>query len=413
MSSTPKASKLQSFPWGLAFIGLVCMVFMVADMSNGRFQLYDFEVYYKAANRILQAQNLYQIPEDGHYIFKYSPTSAIYFLPYSILPFAVARCVYWLSLSALIVMGFKIYTQISTRTLIETYSHKALNTIVFIAGILLSVHYCEELHLGQVNYLILFLYILALYFYQKGQDKYMALLLAISIFIKPFTLIFLPFLIVKKQYKALGQFALFSLILFALPFLFYRSIDLTLQQYQYWLQELQIELSHKQSLLADGNHTIFSVVARYTPLRYVLVNSTATLIYQASLLALIGLLFLSLIIRNAKASHLAQAKYNYLMEFSVLIALIPLLAFTSANAFIFSMPVMLLVLVHYKQLRTYEKVIAVAALLFVGGNQHELTGPVLGKFMNDASLVSVGTMFLIYLIFALCFRQAVKISAEA
>ena len=61
---------------------MICLLFMFAEIINHRFWLSDFEVYYKAADRILHSQNLYGISADGHYVFKYSPTSAIYFIPF-------------------------------------------------------------------------------------------------------------------------------------------------------------------------------------------------------------------------------------------------------------------------------------------------------------------------------------------
>jgi hypothetical protein len=110
--------------------------------------------------------------------------------------------------------------------------------------------------------------------------------------------------------------------------------------YASWLQELAIELRAKQDLLASGNHTVFSVMARFTPLRYWLVSASAIKIYQVSLLAGLGALGLYFIRIGRYQTHSTVA------EVAFLIACIPLLAFTSENAFLFTLPVIVLLLGH-------------------------------------------------------------------
>ena len=218
--------KNRNINFGLVILALICLLFMFAEIINHRFWLSDFEVYYKAADRILHSQNLYQISADGHYVFKYSPTSAIYFIPFIIFPFAIAKYVYWFFLTSIIVTGFYLCIKILKPSLFANKNRKTINAITLLATLILAIHFLRELHLGQVNYLLLFLYIVALYVYKKQKRTVFSLILAISIFIKPFTLIFLPYLIIKKKYVELLMFAGFSIVLFLLPFLF----DLALQE---------------------------------------------------------------------------------------------------------------------------------------------------------------------------------------
>ena len=56
------------------------------NLVNGRFEMVDFEVYYRAAERILSGSELYGIKEDGHYVFKYAPNAGIYFIPFLLPP---------------------------------------------------------------------------------------------------------------------------------------------------------------------------------------------------------------------------------------------------------------------------------------------------------------------------------------
>jgi hypothetical protein len=382
---------------------------MFAEISNHRFWLADFEVYYKAAARILHSQNLYRITADGHYVFKYSPTSAIYFIPFLVFPFGAAKYVYWIFLTAVIVIGFYLCIKMIKPSLLINMEGKSVTTIILLATLILAIHFLRELHLGQVNYLLLFLYIVALYLY-KGQKRMLfSLVLALSIFIKPFTLIFIPFLILKKKYAELLMFSGFCFALFLLPVLFYGSFDSTLNQYQLWISELQIELSHKQGLLENANHTIFSVFARYMPIRFILVNNTISFIYQLVMLTGIGIFFLWFTKINSKNISIAQQEYHSSIEYSLLVSLIPLLAFTSENAFIYTQILVFIILLYFRSLKQYEKGLAIIAFVLIGGNFGEMLGKSLTKKIDDISLISIGAIILIYLLFTLRIKGSLQI----
>jgi hypothetical protein len=284
---------------------------------------------------------------------------------------------------------------------------KVINTTVLAATFILAVHFLRELHLGQVNYLLLFSYVLALHFLNNNKWKISSILLGLTIFIKPFALIFLPYLLVKKKYKQLVVFISAICVFILLPFLFYGSIEMTIHQYSMWFQELQIELSHKQGLLADANHTIFSVLARYTPIQFLLINSSISVAYQICVLALIAFLVFYFIKIIPSDLSIMQQKYFLVMDFALLIALIPLLAFTSENAFIYTQLLIFVVLLNFQKLKLYEKVLSIAGFLFIGGNFSELIGKKLSNLADAISLISVGTVILLYILFVLRKRTIV------
>src|SRR5690349_9394496 len=136
--------------FGLVFLALLCILFMFAEIINNRFWLPDFEVYYKAAQRILVANDLYRHAEDGHYIFKYSPTSAIFFIPFTLFKFSVAKYVYWIFLTIVITLGFYLCIKILKPSAFIQKDKKTINKIAVIATLILAIHFLRELHLGQV-----------------------------------------------------------------------------------------------------------------------------------------------------------------------------------------------------------------------------------------------------------------------
>jgi len=62
---------------------------------------------------MIASEELYKVVSDGHYIYKYSPTAAIFFMPLTLLPYGLAKFVYWISLTFLLIVVLqKLYNQI-------------------------------------------------------------------------------------------------------------------------------------------------------------------------------------------------------------------------------------------------------------------------------------------------------------
>ncbi len=62
----------------LIILFLILTIYMLLEIKNNRFWLSDFQVYHKAAGRIIDGENLYQGEADGFYRYKYSPTAAVF-----------------------------------------------------------------------------------------------------------------------------------------------------------------------------------------------------------------------------------------------------------------------------------------------------------------------------------------------
>jgi len=385
---------------GLAFILFVCLSFLFAEAVNHRLWLSDFEVYYKAAIRLFNSENLYRHAEDGHYIFKYSPVSALIYLPFTLFSFGVAKIMYWLFLSGIIVINFYISIRLLSPNISLRSEAKKLNTLYILSALILALHYLRELHLGQVNLLLMFLYILVLLALSKKKEITASILLSLSLFIKPFGLIFLPYLLYRRRFRALLLVGLTSIAWGFTPLVFYRNWHLFLTQYYAWFNEIGIEMGHKQELLANANHTIFSVVARFTPLRFILSDPAIVPFYQITVL--IALLFLYN--KLFKLSSVNKTVDNTILDFYLLIGLIPLLAFTSENAFVFELLMVILVIFYFRILSTFEKTLAIISFIFIGGNFAELVGHQVSVFLDNNSFVAIGAMLLIFVYYKLIIK---------
>lgn len=384
----------------LGILALIGVIYFIVEQINGRFQLVDFEVYYKAGARALSGENLYRPEEDGFFRYKYSITAALFFIPLSILPLFTAKVVYWFLLTFVMIFGYRLLWVLTARPFQTKIYYPLLLT-----GILGLVATELELHLGQVNFIILSLLLSAAYCYQHQKQYFTALLWAISIFLKPFGLLLLPYFIVRKEFKLVAYFVAVATLLFFIPIVFYGWNGLW-EQTQLWIYELTVEMSKKQDLLQDANHTIFSVVARYTPLSYVNFSSSIIKIYQLILLSILGLVIL---LTMQKTRNL---KDGIAYDFAYLIALIPMLSFTDKNAFLFVLPLVFMLLINFSKLPKISKIVTVFGLFFFGGNIRELWMRVPAPNYDNVavawdawSLITIGSL-LIWVVFIAFIHQS-------
>jgi len=376
--------------WRFSFVLLyaIMSIYVLLELKNHRFHMSDFHVYYVAASRIVHGENLYRPVEDGFYHFKYSPTSAIFFVPFSFLPPVAAQTVYWFFLSFMVCLGLYLsLLMIAPRFKVDDDPGRISN-LIFLTALITSVHVSRELELGQVNQLLFVLYIIAVYFLSKGKDLLSALFLTASLFLKPFALIFLPWLLLRKKWKLITFFILFAVVFAALPVIFTGG-GLVISQYQGWFQEMGIELSHKQSLLAHENHTICSLIARYTPLRYTRFVVDQVVLFQGIVVALAGAGFFYCVRRGKTLDR------GFVCEAAALVGCIPLLTFTSHNAFGFEELAIIILLYHFKAAPLFVKIPVVAGMVCTGGNIYDIVGRKLWFVINNLSVVGIGAVLLI------------------
>jgi len=374
-------------PW-LAFclLGLASVIFMCAEMHNGRFACRDFEVYYKAGARVAAGENLYRPEEDGFYEYLYSPVAAIYFAPIARLPLPVAKVVYWQFLTAAVLLGF--YLSLSlVHPGFRDGAPKPQNTLLLLAGIILGVHVQRELHLGQVNQLLLVMYLGVAYLFSRNRPVTLAAIWAASIFIKPLALIFVPYFMLKRRYRELAWFAVLVTALFLSPRLFYERTEFW-HQYRSQGKTFETEFNQKADVGTPGNHTVSSVLVRYSPMRFLSRTTGMVVALHGVVLALIGVAVLWLIKRGR---HLPD---GHVLEFAALIALIPLLSSTAYSAFGFVQLAVFLLLFNFHRLGPRARLWTAGGCVLTGGNWYDLWGRRLWHAFDDSSLITIGTLTL-------------------
>jgi len=348
----------------------------------------DLEVYYRAADRLVDGGELYRSAEEDpweHYVYKYAPPAALFFIPF--LPFGIplSKIIYWILLT--LVLGLTLYI------LRLVFSKKDGQNARIVTGLVLGIliigtHFFRELHLGQVNLLLLGLYISALALHLNQKPMASGGLLAFSIFIKPFALIFLPLFLIMGKWKEMIYFIGFGMLFFLLPMLFYTDSNTYFSLYSSWYAELSIELGEKQDFFAQGNHTLFSFLARFTPIGLIPLAGNAKIVYQLIILLAVAVVFTWFYFSRPVPERGKRL-------FIVLTAMIPLIAYTSYNAFIFSLTLIVFLLFRFRELNTVFKIIFILSCIFIGGNIYDLVGPLLFDQLWAISIYSWGTIGLI------------------
>jgi hypothetical protein len=180
----------------LAFILAATVVLAGAYFFHIRKDMTDFGVCYQGGKRIVQGETLYR-EADGHLQFKYSPAAALIFAPLTVLPYEAAKAVWYLlelaSLAGILLFSYRMLPDAAKKA-----------TPVFVWTFLIELKFlARELELGQVNLLLLFILTLMLYSLIKGKEARAGLLWGGSLFFKPYALVFLPYFLLKKKFRAL------------------------------------------------------------------------------------------------------------------------------------------------------------------------------------------------------------------
>jgi Glycosyltransferase family 87 len=168
----------------LAVIALASMMYVV----RVRFEMADFAVYRTAGQRALQAEPLYRA-DDGHYQFKYLPAFALAMAPFAWVGPEVAKAA-WYGLSVALLW---VFVASSVQGLPDRRRSTAV--LVWLTILLMAKFYAHELNLGQTNILLGVVLVSGLLAAQRGHALLAGGLVGIGVFVKPYAVILLPWLL--------------------------------------------------------------------------------------------------------------------------------------------------------------------------------------------------------------------------
>ena len=319
-------------------------------------QMIDFEVNYRAGQRLTEGATLYPGPQvDGHYEFKYPPFAAMVYAPLSFLPLSAAKGVW-----SLLILAASAALLALSLNLVRMKDPDRRGGLSWLAGLVLARYFLREWQLGQVNALalLILLAMTAALVVREDQGQPGRGELAaggcwgLAVAIKPYSLVFLPYFLLKKKWKALGWGLAALAAAFLLPAWFY-GFSGNLTVHGEWIMTLF--RSTPRLLTSQDNISLLALCSKW------LGPGTAALVAWAALVLLLGVGMLLIILRGQRLSRPA------LLECFALMLLTPLLSPLGWDyTFLFALPALALCFRHFFALAPLGRVVLAlnAGLIF-------------------------------------------------
>jgi hypothetical protein len=160
--------------------------------------------------RFLAHEPLYR-PEDGHYQFKYLPAFAAFMVPFTWPPKAVAEAA-WFTLTVAMAWAF---LRVAVHTLPER--RMSMSPLMWLTLLLNGRFLVKELAFGQFNLPLGLLLLGSVIAAQHGRALAAGGFIAAGVFIKPYALVLLPWLVWTQGWRPLLPFAMVVTAGLALP----------------------------------------------------------------------------------------------------------------------------------------------------------------------------------------------------
>lgn len=186
----------------------------------------DFTVHYYSPKIILAGQNPYLERGASFIPDVYPPFAILFFSPFTLLSFPIAEKT-WAVISILSLLS-------AVYLIFKIYNKNIFSVLGFVVLGLVSLSFPVKftLGMGQINNLILFLFVFSIYFLDKKKNYLSSFFLALSLAIKFFPVFFPLYFLIKKKWKILFfaaiTFCLFYIIAFLLDpkinIYFYKNI---------------------------------------------------------------------------------------------------------------------------------------------------------------------------------------------
>lgn len=337
----------------------------------------DFEVYWRGATRAAAGEPLYRA-DDEHYRFKYFPVFSVLTIPVGFLPLPAAKAV-WFTASALLLA---LLVSLSLDVLPERRRSNAVLAVAAIA--VLGKFYGHELILGQVNVLFAVLAVWALLEMKRGRERLAGVLIAFTIAIKPYGVLFLPWLVARRKAASATAALLTLAVISILPLPLY-GVNGTIALYRDWWTT--VSGTTPSNLLNPDNVSFASAYAKWFGPGTV----AATLAMVTTLIAL-GSTAVVVVYRRSLS-------FPEAIEGSVLLMLIPLLSPQGWDYVLLLATTAVVLLINYlDRLPRALQAAAVAAGLVMGLSVFDLIGrPAYARFMEMAVITVCASVLLVAL----------------
>jgi hypothetical protein len=241
----------KALPW--IGVALFFVVAVVAFAQRTHRELLDFEVYRVAGIRAASAEPLYRT-EDQHWQFKYLPAFAVAIAPLAQLPAVAARGVwFFLSAALLVVLVNRSYAWLPGR-------RKRAAFLVWLTILAMGKFFVREVGLGQTNLLLAVLVLTAMACWTRGREVAAGALLAAAVVVKPYAVLFLPYLVARRKWRGAASFVVVLCGALLLPALGYGWSGNLAELHGWWVT---VSTSTAPNLAGQDNISIAGMYAAW------------------------------------------------------------------------------------------------------------------------------------------------------
>lgn len=347
---------------------------LIGLVALGAFQwkiqqkMVDFGVYRQAAQRVLRAEPLFR-ESDGHYQFKYLPAFAMATIPFGVADEGTAKLIWFaVSVGALVLL-----LRWSARFVPER--RRGLPVLIGLTLLVMLKFYVHELGLGQVNLVFVLLVVAAVGALQSELPAVAGALLGAAVCVKPYGILFAPWLLVSEDRRATIAFAItFAVALLAPTALYGFSGNIALLL-DWWHT---VTATTAPNLMTHDNVSFASVWARW-------IGPGRAASVLAALTAAISLGIVADAWRRRKDVH--EPAY---LEAAALLVLIPLLSPQGWDyVLLLATPAIALLFDRLPDVSRPWRIATWAAVGFMGLVVFDLVGRAIYQRFMEASIVSI------------------------
>ncbi len=375
-------SRSRAFP----IIGLVIVLVLVwlfaAKISR---KMPDLEVYWTAAVRAAAGEPLYRA-EDQHYQFKYLPAFAVLAIPAGWLPLATAKAA-WFGISVLLLIALIV---LSIGLMPER--RRPVWWLAAVTLVAMAKFFGHELVLGQMNLLFAVVVVLALAALRNGREAAAGALMALAIVVKPYAVIFMPWLLARRRVASIAAVSMGLLAALALPAAIY-GVAGDVELHRAWWRT--VTDSTAPNLTNADNVSVAAMYAKWLG-----PGSTAAVLAVITSVVLLAVVVFAFVRRRS-------VPFPEGLEGSMLLTVIPLLSPQGWDYVLLVSTPAIVYLVNYDdRLPGLLRAIAIAALATIAFSLYDVMGRrAYGAFMA-LSIVTVCYFVLIAALGVLRGREA-------
>lgn len=376
-------------------VHVVLVLFLILnallDWINGRFWLNDFKVYYSAATEFRNGLNMYGHPFgllSGFY--KYSPFAAWVFVPISYLPYTIAQFAFYVfgSISVIGVFNYCL-------SFLEKYQgvlSLGKKQLVFFFALLASItHIQREMHLGNINMILLFGLLFVWKNIAKEKYKTAGIVYALVLVFKLHFIVLIPLFFLRKKRMLLAVSFISILILLILPSL-----------YVGWEQNIALLSAWKDTMLMHNaaiegiEQTIYYISNLYL---FQFFFCEVPMVLNIALVGIVAFIVLWFWFVHIRAERIQknETSFFFFTEFILLLAVVPNITVTDTEHFLFSLPLVISLLWYlFSKSATWIEKVGISFFVFLYGIKiNDLIGASAADFYLIHGLLGISNMAII------------------